>query len=77
MSVNSKMTLINDEIREIMNETAKYNLDGMKISLMNVNADLTEQESLIEQLQLALQGKVSGGEYLEEPNEAGGTTLII
>lgn len=76
--IDEKMTLINDEIREIMDETTKYTLDGMKISLMNINGGIDEQESLIEQLQAALQSKAAGsGGYVEEPNEFGGTTLII
>lgn len=75
--IDEKMTLINDEIREIMDETSKYTLDGMKISLTLANSELGEQESIIEQLQSALQGKSASGGYVEEPNEFGGTTLII
>ena len=67
MSVNSKMTAIADEIRELSGTTGTMGLDAMANTLhtenTNFNSNLTTQDSLIAQIQTALENKAapSGG----------------
>ena len=66
MSINSKMTAIADEIRELAGTTEAMGLDAMATTLntenANFNLNLTEQDSLISQIQAALQNKAVGAE---------------
>ena len=60
MSVNSKMTAIADEIRELSGATKKLGLDDMANSLSNSNNTVTVQASLISTIKSALNGKAAG-----------------
>ena len=64
MSVNSKMTAIANEIRELSGTTGAMGLDVMANTLSAENANfasnLSAQDSLIAQIQTALQGKAGG-----------------
>lgn len=67
MSVNSKMTAIADEIRELSGTAGTMGLDAMANTLHTENSNfasnLTDQDSLIAQIQTALKNKAvpSGG----------------
>lgn len=62
MSVNTKMTALADEIREISGETGKLGIDAMTTKVSEANDQVAEIESLISELDAALDGKsVSGG----------------
>lgn len=62
MSVNSKMTAIADEIRELSGTTGTIGLDAMATKLDDVNDEVASQAELIEQIVSALDGKAGGGE---------------
>lgn len=66
MSVNSKMTAIADEIRELAGTTGVMGLDTMANTLHtennNFNTNLIAQDNLIAQIQTALQNKASASE---------------
>lgn len=61
MSVNSKMTAIADEIRELSGTTEAMGLDAMASNVSEVNAEVNSQTELLTQAVLALNGKTSGG----------------
>lgn len=64
MSVNSKMTALADEIRELSGTEDAMGLDAMASTLnaenTNFISNLSAQDSLIAQIQTALQGKAAG-----------------
>jgi hypothetical protein len=64
MSVNSKMTAIADEIRELSGTTGAMGLDAMASTLNTENtnfaSNLSAQNNLIAQIQTALEGKAGG-----------------
>lgn len=57
MSVNTKMTAIADEIRELSGTTAAMGLDAMAAHVSDANAEVDEQAIMIEELLGALDGK--------------------
>lgn len=64
MSVNAKMTAIADEVRALSGVTDSLGLDAMA-NILNVEngnfmSNLETQDSLIEQIRTALQGKAAG-----------------
>ena len=61
MSVNSKMTAIADEIRELSGTTEAIGLDAMKTHVGNANDKIENQSDLIAQITSALEGKAVGG----------------
>ena len=61
MSVNSKMTAIADEIRELSGTAEAMGLDAMASNVGEVNAEVNSQTELLTQAVLALNGKTSGG----------------
>ena len=61
MSVNSKMTAIADEIRELSGTTGTMGLDAMADNLNEANRDVSAEADLIAQIANALDGKASGG----------------
>lgn len=60
MSVNAKMTAIADEVRTLSGATDKLSLDEMASHTNEANAEVGTQTDLIQQLKIALQGKVAG-----------------
>ena len=74
MSVNSKMTAIADEIRELSGTTGAMGLDAMASTLnaenTNFASNLTTQDNLISQIQTALQNKAAatGEDVTSETN---------
>ena len=61
MSVNSKMTAINDKIRSLLGITGKMGLDDMATNLGTVQNNVDSQANLIAQINAALEGKTGGG----------------
>lgn len=62
MSFNTKMTAINNEIRDLSGATGPLGLDAMASNLSKVNDEVNNQAELIAQIQIALQNKASGSE---------------
>lgn len=62
MSVNSKMTALADEVRELSGATGLLGIDAMTSNLSDVNDEVVSQESLIAQIASALEGKIAGSE---------------
>ena len=62
MSVNSKMTALADEIRELSGASEAIGLDAMKTYVNEANTDVATEANLIEQIASALEGKAAGGE---------------
>ena len=61
MSVNTKMTALADEIRELSGTTDKLGLDAMTDSVGSANAEVASQEELIASIMSALEGKALEG----------------
>lgn len=62
MTVQSKLTAIADKIRAILGSSGKMGLDNMATNLTEVNDEVIDQEELIEQIAIALEGKgINGG----------------
>jgi hypothetical protein len=62
MSVNSKMTAIADEIRELSGTTETMGLDAMASNLGEANNEVDSQAELLSQIATALEGKAVGSE---------------
>jgi hypothetical protein len=61
MSVNSKMTALADEIRELSGTEETMGLDAMANHIGEANTDVATEAGLIEQIASALEGKAGGG----------------
>lgn len=61
MSINSKMTAIADEVRELSGTSGAIGLDAMAAYVNEANDEVTYQASLIAQIANALDGKAAGG----------------
>lgn len=61
MSVNSKMTELADEIRELSGTIETMSLDAMKNHVNEANTEVATQADLIAQITSALEGKAGGG----------------
>ena len=60
MSINSKMTALADEIRELSGTTTAKSIDAMTTDVNAANTEITEQADLITQITAALENKASG-----------------
>lgn len=60
MTVNSKMTALANEIRELSGTTDTKNLDEMRVEVDVANTKIAEQAELIAQITTALEGKAGG-----------------
>ena len=61
MSVNTKMTAIADEIRELSGTTDPMGLDVMATNVQEANTEISDQSGIIEQIGYALLGKTRSG----------------
>lgn len=61
MTVNSKMTALANEIRELSGTTTTKSLDTMTSDIDAANTEIAEQTALLEQIATALEGKTAGG----------------
>lgn len=61
MSVNSKMTAIANEIRELSGTTGTMGLDAMATNVAEANGLVDSEAELIAQIASALEGKAAGG----------------
>lgn len=61
MSINSKMTALADEIRELSGTAEAMGLDAMKTHIGEANDDIASQTELIAQMASTLEGKATGG----------------
>lgn len=61
MSVNSKMTAIADKIRTLLGITGSMGLDAMATNIGNAVNEVDAQDTLIQQIIAALNGKTAGG----------------
>jgi hypothetical protein len=61
MSVNSKMTAIADEIRELSGTTGTMGLDAMATNVAEANGLVDSEAELIARIATALEGKAAGG----------------
>lgn len=81
MSVNSKMTAIADEIRELSGTAGTMGLDAMATHVGEANSEIDSQVELLAQAVAALEGKASGGsgdvELPELNNPAIASDLLV
>lgn len=61
MSVNSKMTALADEVRELSGTTAKLGIDAMTTNVQSANGEVASQTTLLAQAIAALEGKTAAG----------------
>lgn len=60
MSINSKMTALADETRELSGTTTSKSIDAMVSDVDAANTKIAEQTELLEQIMTALEGKAGG-----------------
>lgn len=61
MSINSTMTALADEVRELSGKTGKLTLENMTDEVASGNGTISDQTALIAQISQALEGKAAGG----------------
>lgn len=77
MSVNTKMTAIAEEIRELSGTSNKMGLDDMKTSLGEANYEVGSQTELLAQIASALEGKAVGVEQVTPVISVNSTNGLI
>lgn len=79
MSINSKMTALADEIRELSGTTTPKSLDEMTSDMDAANTEIAEQAELLNQIATALEGKASnsGGVVLPTLNNPASASDIL
>lgn len=60
MDVNSKLTALADEIRELSGTTTSKSIDAMTSDVQVANTEISEQMALIAQISTALENKAAG-----------------
>lgn len=77
MSVDTKMTALADEVRELSGLTNKMGIDAMTSALntenVNFNSNISDQTTLIAQIQTALEGKAQVSPVLQAKSVTPGT----
>ena len=69
MSVNTKMTALADEVRELSGAAGLLGIDAMTSNLGEVNDEISSQANILEQIQIALEDKIAGNENVSEDPE--------
>lgn len=69
MSVNSKMTALANEIRELSGTTTNKSIDAMTSDVDAANTEITEQTDLIAQITTALEGKTGSSGSIDSTIE--------
>lgn len=77
MSVNTKMTALADEIRELSGITGKLGLDAMTNHVGEANVEIENQEDLLAQIATALEGKAEAVPVLQSKIAAPSTSEQI
>ena len=77
MSVNSKMTALADEIRELSGTTTPKGIDAMTTDVNAANTEINEQMDLIAQISSALENKAAGGVALPTLNNPAAASDIL
>lgn len=72
MSINSKMTALADEIRELSGTTTPKSLDAMTSDVDAANTEIAEQTDLISQIQAVVDSLPEAGSG-EDPGNSGGS----
>jgi uncharacterized repeat protein (TIGR02543 family) len=67
VTVNSKMTALADEIRELSGTNTSKSLDIMTSDVNTANTEISSQADLISQIAAALEGKASGSDGVTLP----------
>lgn len=60
-NLNTKMTALADEIRELSGTNTTKSIDAMATDVGAANTEISEQMELISQISTALEGKAAGG----------------
>ena len=76
-ALNTKMSALADEIRELSGTTTTKNIDTMASDVSAANIEVSSQADLITQISNALEGKAAGGTTLPDLNNPAGAGDIL